>query len=367
MSFYDILQKYKNYDFELLFREIKDVDIQNAIQSEYLSEKDLIALLSPQASAYLEDMARKAMDLTIRNFGKVVHLYAPLYVSNFCENECLYCGFKHSNPIKRRKLDLPEVKKEAEILASTGIKHVLLLTGESREISSPSYIKDCIGILKDSFSSVSMEIYPLLTEEYGELVKEGLDGLVVYQETYDEQLYSKLHRNGPKKDFRFRLETPERVCSNNIRSVSIGALLGLSEPAKECFLMLMHAAYLQDTFRDVEVSVSFPRIQPQVGGFKPLYIVTDADLVRLILAARLFMPRIGINMSTREKNDLRMNLIGLGVTRVSAGSSTEVGGYSAVNPTDGQFNIADTTSVEKMKECIRAKGFQPVMKDWDHY
>ena len=367
MSFYELVQKYNDFDFVSHFNRVRSTDAYNAINSENLTEKDLLSLLSPQASVHLEEMAGKAKDLTLRNFGKVVHLYAPLYVSNVCENECVYCGFKHSNAIIRRKLDLPEVKKEAEIVSGLGIKHILLLTGESRKVSPVSYIKECVRVLKEHFTSISIEIYPLESGEYAELIESGVDGLAVYQETYNEELYSRLHLNGPKTDYKFRLDTAERACKNRIRDVSIGALLGLSEFRKECFLTLMHAAYLQSNFSGTEISISFPRIQPQVGGFKPSCVVTDADLVQLILAARIFIPRIGINMSTRENNELRMNLLGIGVTKVSAGSSTEVGGYSLSGKSEGQFDVADKTSVAKMKELIYAKGFQPVVKDWDHY
>ncbi len=367
MSFYELVQKYNDFDFASHFNRVRSIDVYNAINLENPSEKDLLSLLSPQASVHLEEMAGKARDLTLRNFGKVVYLYAPLYVSNVCENECVYCGFKHSNKIIRRKLALPEVRKEAEIVSGLGIKHLLLLTGESRKMSPVSYIKECVGVLKEYFASVSIEIYPLGSEKYSELISAGADGLTIYQETYNEELYPKLHLNGPKTDFRFRLDTPERACKSRIRSVGVGALLGLSEFRKECFLTLMHAAYLQRNYPDIEISVSFPRIQPQVGGFKPSCIVTDTDIVQLVLAARIFIPRIGINMSTREKNELRMNLIGIGVTKVSAGSSTEVGGYSSGEKSEAQFDVADKTSVEKMKELIYAKGFQPVMKDWDHY
>ena len=367
MSFYEVLEKYKDFDFDSHFNKVRSLDINNAINSENLSEKGLIALLSLRGAEHLEEMAVKAKDITLRNFGKVVHLYAPLYISNVCENECVYCGFKHSNNIKRRKLEIPEVKKEAEAVASLGIKQILLLTGESRSVSPVSYIKECVQVLKEYFSSVSIEIYPLEAEEYAELIAAGIDGLAVYQETYDQELYSRLHSKGPKTNFRYRLDTAQRASKSHIRSVSIGALLGLSEFRKECFFTLLHASYLQKNNPDIEISVSFPRIQSQVGGFEPSCIVTDADLVQLILAARIFMPRLGVNMSTREKNELRINLIGIGVTKVSAGSSTEVGGYSFGNKTEGQFNISDRTGVKEMKELIVAKGFQPVMKDWDHY
>ncbi|MHB9155593.1 MAG: 2-iminoacetate synthase ThiH [Endomicrobiales bacterium] len=339
-------------------------DVRRALEKEKPDENDFLTLLSPEAQAHLEALARRAQELTLANFGRTISLYAPLYVSNFCTNECVYCGFRHSNAVERKKLSLEEVEKEAAALAGTGMRHVLLLTGESRLESPVSYIAQCVEVLKKHFSSLSIEVYPLEEEEYAALVAAGVDGLTLYQETYDETLYAALHPKGMKRDYRFRLDAPERACRAGMRSVSIGALLGLSDFRQDVFFAGLHAAYLQDRYPGTEIGISFPRIQPHAGDFTPEHPVSDVQLVQAILAARLFLPRAGINISTRERRDLRHNLVGLGVTRMSAGSRTSVGGYAAAAGSEGQFEIADTSSVQEVKDMITAKGYQPVMKDW---
>ncbi|MDO8723016.1 MAG: 2-iminoacetate synthase ThiH [Syntrophales bacterium] len=364
MSFYDILKRYPDADMRAALENISDSDVERALQKERPGERDFLALLSDRADAYLEAIAQKAHELTLRNFGRVIHLYAPLYLSNFCDNECVYCGFKHSNPILRKKLSAAEVEQEAKVIAGSGILHVLLLTGESHKETPPDYIRQCLGILRQYFSPPWIETYPLDTEGYVGLVDEGADGLTIYQETYDEELYEKLHQRGFKRNFRFRLDAPERACQAWMRSVSIGALLGLSDFRKDVFFTGLHALYLQNRYPGVEIGVSFPRIQPQVGNFSPENPVNDREIVRAMLAVRLFMPRAGINISTRERGDFRRNLIGLGVTRMSAGSRTEVGGYALSVKTEGQFDVADTSGVDEIKEMISLRGYQPVMKDW---
>lgn len=364
MSFYDIYRRFENFDFKNFFNNITDDKILHAINKDTLDESDFLSLLSDKAYSHIELMAKRSRDLTLKHFGKIIHLYTPLYLSNYCENECAYCGFKNSNEITRKKLSYEEVEKEAKAVFETGIKHILILTGESREDSPVSYIKDCVKILKKYFTSISIEIYPLAKEEYAELISAGVDGLTIYQETYNERLYGKLHLKGPKSDYKNRLDAPERACNAHIRSVSVGALLGLSEFRKESFFAGLHAYYLQNKYPDAEISVSLPRVQPQTGDYKPEYEVSDKNLVQLMLALRIFMPRAGINISTREKESFRDNLIGIGVTRISAGSRTEVGGYFLHNNKDGQFCVADKRSVEEIKNMIYSKGFQPVFKDW---
>lgn len=307
---------------------------------------------------------KKANVLTLKNFGRVIYLYAPLYLSNYCDNECIYCGFKRSNAIARRKLLPEEVAREAEAVSATGIRHLLVLTGESRRETPVSYIQECIAILKKYFSSLSIEIYPLSGGEYAALVRDGVDGLTLYQETYDETAYQRMHRQGLKKDFRFRLDAPERACLAQMRSINVGALMGLSDFRKDIYFTGLHAAYLQNRYPGVEIGVSFPRIQPQTGDFHPTYPVSDKQLVQAMVAMRLFLPRAAINISTREDSTLRINLIGLGVTRLSAGSRTAVGGYTASIQTEGQFTVSDNNSVEQVQEMIFTKGYQPVMKDW---
>lgn len=366
-TFYEQVERFERFDFAAIFSRIKPQDVERVLSSRgTLSEGDFLALLSPAASGYLEVLAQKANRITLANFGRVIQLYAPLYLSNYCENECLYCGFKRSSPIARKRLSLIELKQEAEEIAKSGIRQILLLTGESRAQSSLSYIKECVSILKQSFSMISLEIYPLSIDEYAQLIASGARGLTIYQETYDRHLYAQLHGQGPKSDYRFRLEAPGRAAQAGMRQINVGALLGLSDFRKEVFLAGLQAWWLERYYPDIELGVSFPRIQPQVGSFSPPNPLSDRDLVQAITATRIFLPRAGITISTRETRELRGNLIGLGITRLSAGSRTEVGGYALSDKTEGQFEVADTSAVEEVKQMVCRKGCQPVFKDWQN-
>jgi len=330
-------------------------------------DQELLELLSPEAEDHLEEMAQKAKNLTLQNFGKAISLYTPLYLSNHCENECLYCGFTAKNEIPRKKLTPEELRKEAEFISKTGLQHILILTGESRKITPLSYIKQCLEILKPLFSSISIEIYPLTEDEYRQLIAGGVDGLTIYQEVYDQDIYQKLHPQGPKKDYRFRLDAPERAAKAKMRTINIGTLLGLAPWRKEAPCLLNHAKYLQDKYPEAEISISLPRLQPQFNNFSTPYEVTDKNIVQLITAARIFMPRLGITLSTRENRTFRDNLIGLGITKMSAGSTTAVGGHTIgetyIKDTT-QFEISDRRDVSQIKAMLLEKGYQPVLKDW---
>ena len=365
MSFYEEYSKYKQFDFEKCFADIRENDILRILAKETLTPADFLSLLAPQAYKQIELMAKKSRELTQRNFGKVISLYAPIYLSNFCENECAYCGFRLTGKIARKKLSFAEVEKEARVISAAGIQHVLILTGESRKQTPVSYLQECVKRLGKYFNSISIEVYPLETSEYQELIDTGVEGLTIYQETYDEAKYLAYHLKGPKQNYIYRISAPERACEAGMRSVSLGALLGLSEPRKEIFFAGLHASYLQDNYPDTEISVSFPRIQTQnAGNFSPPYPVSDKNFVQFLLAMRIFLPRSGINISTRESSAFRKNLIGLGVTKMSAGSVTVVGGYSLNKKNCGQFNTADKSSVREVKAMICEKGYQPVLKDW---
>ncbi len=365
MSYYDVLVSNRALQAEA-FREVTARDVESALSSNRPAPDDFLAFLSPTAGGYLEFMAEKAHAATLRIFGRTIQLYAPLYVSDFCENRCLYCGFNAQNRFERRTLTLPEVEREGEIIASSGIRHILLLTGESKRHSPVSYIRDCIERLRPRFSSISVEIYPLAESDYAELVSAGCDGLTIYQETYDEAVYETVHPAGPKRNFRFRLDAPERGCRAGMSHVHLGALLGLSPDwRRDVYLACLHAFYLRNRYPDVEIGMSVPRLRPHAGRFEPVYPVTDRDLVQIILALRLFFPRAGISISTRESARLRDNLIPLGVTRMSAGSVTRVGGYaSGSDDSHPQFEISDERSVSEMITLIRGKGYDPVLKDW---
>ncbi|KGE16299.1 2-iminoacetate synthase ThiH [Paenibacillus wynnii] len=364
MSFYETLGRLEQYPYVQLWKEYTSDDVRRALSKDRLDEADLLALLSPAADPLLENIAQKAQQLTRAHFGHAMQLFTPMYLADFCVNHCTYCSFSSIYDFPRKKLSLDEVRREAENIAATGLRHILILTGESRKDNPVSYIKDCVEVLREYFSSISIEINPLATAEYQELLEAGVDGLTLYQEVYHQETYKELHVKGPKRNYRNRLDAPERGCQAGFRSVNIGALLGMHDWRQEAFLSAMHARYLQDRYPDCEISLSTPRFRPYLGEFNPECDVSDRSLVQIILAYRLFLPRSGITLSTREPAALRDHLIHLGITKMSAGVSTEVGGHTLEGGTP-QFEISDSRSVQEITEMLYVNSFQPVFKDWD--
>ncbi|HEY8805665.1 MAG TPA: 2-iminoacetate synthase ThiH [Clostridium sp.] len=365
MSFYKEYLKYKDFDFDSFFKAVTKEDVLRVIGKEKLSELDYLTLLSPNAEAELEQIATKSKQLTLQHFGKVIFLFTPLYLANYCVNQCVYCGFNISHDIKRCKLTMEEVENEAKAIAATGLKHIIILTGESQVHSPVSYIVDCVKVLKKYFTSITIEIYPVEVDEYKQLVAAGVDAFTLFQEVYNEDMYKAVHLKGPKSNHLYRLDAPERACKASMRSVNIGALLGLEDWRKEAFFTGLHAAYLQNNYTDTEISVSLPRIRPSGADFHQKCLVTDTNIVQNMVAIRLFIPRCGITVSTRETVEFRNNILGLGVTKMSAGSITEVGGHSGNAKSEGQFEISDPRDVNEMSDMLYAKGYQPVFKDWD--
>ncbi|MDR2577666.1 MAG: 2-iminoacetate synthase ThiH [Chitinispirillales bacterium] len=364
MPFNDILSRYKDFDAEAYCASVTGRQVERALSKGRLDEHDYLALLSPAASDYIERMALRARDITRAHFGNTILLFTPLYVSNICDNFCPYCSFAHQNKITRRHLTIDEVKKEAEHIAATGMRHILMLTGESRKGAPVQYIRDCVAVMKDFFSSIAIEVYPLDKDEYAELVECGADGLTVYQETYNRDIYADLHKGGPKENFDYRLSAPERACLAGIRSVTVGALLGLAPPLMEAFFSGLHARYLRDAFPSLEISASFPRLRPQVGKFETDYAIDDRTLVQYMTAFRIFMPNAGITVSTREPASLRDSILPMGPTKMSAGVNTAVGAATG-GASEPQFEIADDRPVDKMQKDLLTRGFQPVMVDWN--
>lgn len=363
-----ILQQYESFDYNSFFENLNVSTIQNIIENsgdKILEDLEFLALLSPKASNLLENMAQKANSITEQYFGKEIHIYAPLYISNICDNECTYCGFKHSNPIKRSHLTFEEIEKEAAFISKTlGIHSIILLTGES-SINSIEYLKKSIQILKKYFSTVIIEVQPLSQEEYEVLYSAGLDGVTVYQECYHKETYSKYHLEGNKTDYNYRLGTPERAALANLRAINIGTLFGLGTPIEEAFLAGIHLKYLTNNFLGSQFSISLPRIKEAYRNIKLENIVKDRDFVQFLLAYRLAFPMAGINISTRESQSFRDNLLPLGVTKYSAGSVTKVGGYSLSNTSEPQFETDDHRSVEEIVSMLKTKGYQPIFKDWE--
>ncbi|BCS87663.1 2-iminoacetate synthase ThiH [Pseudodesulfovibrio sediminis] len=365
MSFYPLVKKYMDAALDEQFSAVSEDDVRRALAKTSLDANDYMALISPTAVPFLEEMAQKASRLTAQNFGHTIHLFTPLYLSSFCSNHCVYCGFNAKNKIPRSRLTMEELEVEAKAISATGLKHLLILTGEAPAKAGVDYLVECMTVLQKHFPSVSIEVFAMDEDEYARLVDVGVDGLTLFQETYDETLYAKLHPKGPKKDFRYRIDAPERGCKAGMRVVNIGALLGLGDWRKDALLTGLHLKYLTDLYPEVDIAVSLPRMRPHAGEFQPSTIVEDRDMVQIMLAQRLFLPRLGITVSTRESAEFRENILPLGVTKMSAGVTTAVGGHTQHNDQVGQFEICDDRSVEEMSTALRKCGYQPVFKDWE--
>ncbi|MDD5065045.1 MAG: 2-iminoacetate synthase ThiH [Phycisphaerae bacterium] len=348
--------------------EINNSDIERAMNSpagSYSPEK-LAALISPTAEGYLEEMAQMARQLTMQRFGKTVRLYAPLYLSNYCVNNCVYCGFNKENKYERRRLTIEQAVKEADIIASEGFRDILLVSSEDREFISVDYLCELAGRLRGKFSSISIEVYQMTTEEYAKLFAAGIEGVTLYQETYDRDVYRQYHPAGPKADYDYRLSAPDSIAQAGMREIGIGALLGLSDWRLETLALGEHAHYLMKRYWKSRVSFSFPRLRPAKNVDRAQFrFLSDKNLVQMIIALRLCFADAGMVLSTRERAELRDHLIEVGITKVSAGSKTSPGGYSQPRNAAEQFEIDDARSPAEVAEMIRAHGFEPVWKDWD--
>ena len=342
------------------------LQIKNILYKKGIDKKDFLDILFSQNDLVLELLAKKSKNITEKYFGKIILFYTPLYVSNYCVNKCIYCGYSSINKnVERKKLKKNEIELEMQVLKKKGFDTILILTGDDKKNSSLGYISSVIEIAKKYFSEILIETYAMTYEEYKYLVNKGLTGVTIYQETYDEKLYDKMHLEGPKKNFDFRLQSAERAIKSGVKEINIGCLLGLKKNfLEDVYMTVCHADYLQKNYPEVEVSVSYPRIQPAEGVKNITTKVSDRDFVKIICATRIFLQRVGINISTREKAYMRDNLIGLGVTRISAGSRTTVGGYSYVSEDVGQFETSDKREVDEMINVVISKNYRPEFTNW---
>lgn len=340
-------------------------DVERALDHPVLDARDVAALLSLAARPHLEAMAQRSARLTRQRFGRVMQLYAPLYVSNECVNRCAYCGFSQELAIERRTLDLDAVAAEAELLAAEGFRHVVLVAGEAPRTVDVDYLERVTARLAPRFDSIAIETGTFDDEGYARLVRAGVDGLVLYQEAYAPDVYRRLHLAGPKSHGGRRLEALERAGRAGFRSLGIGALLGLAPWREEAYALALHGRELGHRHWRSRVAVSFPRIRPSHGGFQAASPVTDADLVQMVCAMRLALPDADLVLSTREPADLRDRLVPLGITRMSAGSRTSPGGYGDESGAGAQFEIEDTRSAAEVARMLAAQGFDPVWKDFD--
>ncbi len=341
--------------------------ILSLVEKERLSFEDFCALLSPSAEPFLPQIALRAQTLTLSHFGCVKQLYTPLYLSNACINQCLYCGFQARLNIPSIILNEKEMVDNYKFLAKLGFGHILLLTGESPLLAGVDYIERAIILAKDHFPFVSLEVFPVSTSDYIRYAEAGANGITLYQETYDKTLYRSLHPKGPKSDYSFRLEGPERALRAGIRQVGLGVLLGLSDWRLDSAFLGYHAFNLQQFYWQASIQVSFPRIQPILDAPHEIFQVSDKAFVQLICAFRLFLPQIGLTLSTRESMDLRNKLIHLGITHISAGSNTRPGGYTRASKDPGQFETQDNRSLSDVIHMLAQQGFDPVLKDWSPF
>jgi 2-iminoacetate synthase len=366
-------------------RNASQEDVRHSLRGGKLSLADFAHLISPAAASQLEELGQRSRTLTRQRFGNVIRLFAPLYLSNECINNCKYCGFSRDNAILRVTLSVEEMLTEARALREQGFRNILLVAGEHPKFVSSSYLTDCVRALHGEIPGVSLEVGPMETEQYRPLVKAGADGLVVYQETYDRAVYADLHTAGPKRDFDWRLETAERAYEAGFRRLGIGALFGLADWRAEALCLAAHADYLLRHCWKAQLTISLPRLRPCAGEFQPTTEMSERELVQLVCALRLVFPDAGLVLSTRESPRLRDGLIPLGITLMSAGSHTEPGGYTGAGRekihhtergrivdlvTDaagatGQFTIADDRSPGEVAALLRRLGYEPVWKDWD--
>jgi len=356
------IEKYKE-----ILKNATEIDFYNVLTTEKKLEiEDFAVLISDIGEQHLEELAQLANKITKQRFGLTVHLYAPIYLSNYCENNCLYCGFRRDNKIIRKRLTIKEYKKELEILVSEGMQNILLVAGSDSRLSDNNYIFEIIRYTKELAASVSIEIEAQKEEVYRELVKAGADGLVIYQETYLENEYQKLHPTGMKKDFNFRINTPDRGACAGFRRVGIGFLLGLADWQKDIFYLVYHLKYLIKKYWRVLFTVSLPRYRDAGVNFKTNNMISDKKFTQLICALRIFFNDTPIYLSTREAPKLRDGLIKCGVTNISAGSKTNPGAYYCDEINTGtQFNVVDNRTIKEIAEQIRKIGYEPVWKDWE--
>jgi 2-iminoacetate synthase len=372
--------------------EIIQMSFVETLDNLALKKSELIKrfehLIAPKSDREFEAMAQTSRALTLQNFGRTMRLFAPLYLSNECINNCRYCGFSRDNPILRVTLDIDEIVAEARHLSHQGFRQILLVTGEHAKFVSRGYLVECVRALSSDFSSISIEVGPMETEDYVPIVDAGADGLVVYQETYNRTVYAEMHTAGPKRDFNFRLDCVERGYAAGFRRLGIGALIGLSRWQDEAIALAAHLEHLFKHCWQAQITVSLPRLRPAAGEFRSLFSMTDRELAHLICALRITFPQLGIVLSTRERAQLRDSLALIGVTMMSAGSHTEPGGYTRrgrehlhrtvrgriVAPdyqdgedqlATGQFEISDERSPAEIAAVLRCHGLEPVWKDWD--
>lgn len=341
------------------------VDVEEALHRDRRNLEDFKALISPAAAAYLEPMAQLSYRLTRERFGNTMQMYVPMYLSNECQNICTYCGFSMNNPIKRTTLTDTEILAEVAVIKKMGFDHILLVTGEANRTVGVPYFQRAMRLIRPHFSQISMEVQPMDQVDYEALIPEGLNTVLVYQETYHRADYKKHHPKGRKSNFNYRLETPDRLGKAGIHKIGLGVLIGLEDWRTDSFFCALHLDYLERTYWQTRYSLSFPRLRPCAGGIDLKSNMNERELVQLICAYRIFNQEIELSMSTRERAEFRNHVVKLGITSISAGSKTDPGGYASDIEALEQFEISDERSPDAISEMLSDQGFEVVWKDWD--
>ncbi len=365
MSFKEVFNSYNWEAVKTKIYSAKSKDVELVLQKDIIDLEDFAVLLSPAATSFLPELIKKSQLLTQQKFGKNINIYAPLYLSNECKNICTYCGFSFDNKIKRKTLNDKEILQEAEYLKNKGFEHILLVTGEDNQNVNSRYIAHAVEILSPLFANISIEVQPLELEEYQMLHQHNVYAVLVYQETYHQEVYKSYHSKGKKSNFYYRLETPDRIGQANIHKIGLGVLLGLEDWRVDAFYMALHLTYLKKKYWKTKYSISFPRLRKIIGEFVPPFQVSEKNLVQLICAFRLFDENLELTISTREEQSFRDNIIKLGVTNMSVWSKTFPGGYASCNNDLEQFEVGDKRPPEEFIKVIQKNGYIPVWKDWE--
>lgn len=362
-------EELKQYDWDATTAQINAMtaaDVRRALSSPNPGIEGFMALISPAAAPFLEQMAAKSQALTLERFGKTISMYIPMYITNSCTNACVYCGFNRHNKFKRVVLKPDEIENECKAIKKLGpFENLLIVTGENPVVAGVEYLSNALKVCRKYFSNLSIEVMPLPTEGYARLVEDGLNGVVCFQETYHRDKYKTYHPAGQKSDFEWRVNGFDRMGTAGVHKIGMGILIGLEDWRTDVTMMAHHLEYLRKTYWRTRYSVNFPRMCPAEGGYQPSVVMTDKELAQLTFAFRIFDHDIDISYSTRESPAFRANMMKLGVTSMSAGSKTEPGGYVSTPDALEQFEVTDGRTPAQVVDEIRSLGYEAVWKDWD--
>lgn len=364
--FYDELKKFDWRETTDAIASKTEADVKFALGKERLDIDDFMSLISPAAIPYLEQMAQLSHKYTLARFGKTISLYIPMYVSNACTNHCVYCGFNHDNPLQRVTLSMEQVKAECEAIRKLGpFENLLIVSGEFPALNGVEYIEQVIKTARPYFNNLTIEVMPMKEKDYSRLTRSGLNGVVCFQETYNEENYTNYHPRGMKSIFEWRVNGFDRMGRAGVHKIGMGVLIGLEDWRTDVTMMARHLQYLRKTYWKTRYSINFPRMCPAEGGYTPKIVMSDKELAQLTFAFRIFDHDVDISYSTRETPTFRKNMMKLGVTSMSAGSKTEPGGYCSTPEALEQFEVSDSRSPAEVAEEIRSCGYEAVWKDWD--